>query len=98
MGSARSSCSASREARRPLPSHDRRRAAKASFGSPFFRLPFAYLIGMNVFGLVSVLTLVLGSVLKIVPAFGLVGLVGGITLGVLAGWRTDKALKRFFHD
>jgi len=54
---------------------------------------------MNVFGLVSVLTfVVVGSVLKMGSAVGLVGLVGGITLGVLAAWRTDKALKRFFQD
>jgi hypothetical protein len=70
----------------------------SSFGSPFFRLPFAYLIGVNVFGLVWVFTFVVSRVLKMGPAVGLIGLVGGITLGVLAAWRTDKALKRFFQD
>jgi hypothetical protein len=70
---------------------------KAPFGSPFFRLPFAYLIGLNVFGLVSVLTFVVGSLLKVGPVVGLAGLLAGIALGVLAGWRTDSALKRFFQ-
>jgi uncharacterized membrane protein len=56
------------------------------------------LIGVNVFGLVSVLTFVVGSLLKMGPVVGLVGLVAGIVLGVLAGWRTDKALKRFFRN
>ena len=71
---------------------------KAPFGSPFFRLPFAYLIGLNVFGLVSVLTFVVGSLLKMGPIVGLAGLLAGITLGVLAAVRTDKAVKRFFQD
>jgi ABC-type dipeptide/oligopeptide/nickel transport system permease subunit len=71
---------------------------KAPFGSAFFRLPFAYLIGVNVFGLVSVLTLAVGALLKMAPIVGLVGLLAGIVLGVLAGWRTDKALRRFFQD
>jgi ABC-type dipeptide/oligopeptide/nickel transport system permease subunit len=44
-----------------------------------------------------VLTFVVGSLLKIGPVVGLVGLVAGIALGVLAGWRTDSALKRFFQ-
>jgi ABC-type dipeptide/oligopeptide/nickel transport system permease subunit len=56
------------------------------------------LIGVNVFGLVSVLTLAVGALLKMAPIVGLVGLLAGIVLGVLAGWRTDKALRRFFQD
>src|ERR1700682_1549755 len=98
MASAKSSCSASPEARRPLHNDDRQRPVKVPFGSPFFRLPFSYLIGLNVFGLVSVLTLAVGALLKMAPIVGLVGLLAGIALGVLAGWRTDKALKRFFQD
>ena len=96
MASAKSSCSASPEARRPLHNHDPKRPVKAPFGSPFFRLPFSYLIGLNVFGLVSVLTLAVGALLKMAPIVGLVGLLAGVVLGVLAGWRTDKALKRYF--
>lgn len=69
---------------------------KGPVGSPFFRLPFAYLIGLNVFGLVSVLTLAVGAQLKMAPIVGLIGLLAGVVLGILAGWRTDKALKRYF--
>jgi ABC-type dipeptide/oligopeptide/nickel transport system permease subunit len=32
------------------------------------------------------------------PVVGLVALVAGMTLGVLAAWRTDNALKRFFRN
>jgi hypothetical protein len=70
----------------------------SSFGSPFFRLPFAYLIGLNVFGLVLVLTFAISALLKLAPVVALAGLLAGVVFGVLAGWRTDKALKRFFQD
>ena len=53
---------------------------------------------MNVFGLISVLTFAISALLKLGPVAALAGLLSAVGLGVLAGWRTDKALKRFFQD
>jgi predicted membrane protein len=61
------------------------------------RLVFAYLIGINALGLVVAVSYVVGSLLRIAPLVALIGLVAGLGLGVLAGWRTDKALERLFQ-
>jgi hypothetical protein len=68
------------------------------FSSPFLRLLLAYTIGVNVFGLVLGLSYV-GSLLHMDMASvpGLIGGLAGIALGIVAGWRTDRALKRFFQ-
>ncbi|HEX9097142.1 MAG TPA: hypothetical protein VF990_13695 [Candidatus Dormibacteraeota bacterium] len=60
------------------------------------RLAIAYLIGLNVFGLVYALTYLVGGLLQMAPIVPLAGLLVGLTVGILAAWRTDKALKRFF--
>jgi len=83
---------------RPPPSHDRKGTVRAPFGSPFFRLPFAYLIGVNVFGLVSVLTFVVGALLRMVPVVGLAGLLAGTALGVLAVGVETKRSSAFSSD
>jgi hypothetical protein len=56
------------------------------------------LIAINVFGLVSVLTFVVLALLNMAQVFALAGLLLGIALAVVAGVRTDKALKGFFQD
>jgi hypothetical protein len=66
-------------------------------GWRYARLAFAYLIGMNVFGLFVALTYAVGSLLHMMTLVGPTGLLAGISLGVLAGWRTEKALKRLFE-
>jgi hypothetical protein len=64
------------------------------FRSRGFRLAMAYLIGMNVFGLVSVLSFVV-----LVTRFGqdspvvLIGLFAGIACGVVAGRRVAGMMK-----
>jgi hypothetical protein len=64
------------------------------FRSPVLRLAIAYVIGLNVFGLVSVLSFVV-----LVSRFGqespvvLIGLFAGIASGVVAGWRIARAMK-----
>lgn len=63
------------------------------FRSPLVRLIIAYAIGINVFGLVIALSLVLGSALRHPNAVGLVGLLAGIALGSIAGQRIARALK-----
>jgi len=60
------------------------------------RLAIAYLIGLNVFGLVSVLTFAVLALLHMAHVLALAGLLLASTLGILAGVRTDKALKGFF--
>jgi hypothetical protein len=71
-------------------------ARKSPFDSRFLRLLLAYTIGVNVFGLVLALSYVVGSLLHtdMASLAGLIGGLAGITLGVVAGWRTEKALKR----
>ena len=69
-----------------------------AINSRLTRLAIAYLIGLNVLGLVYALTIVVGGLLQMAPIVALAGFLIGITLGVLAAWRTDKALKRFFRD
>ncbi len=66
------------------------------FRSPFLRLLLAYTIGVNVFGLVLGLSYVVGSLLHMDMASvpGLIGGLAGIALGIVAGWRTERALKR----
>jgi hypothetical protein len=51
---------------------------------------------VNVFGLVLALSYVVGSLLHtdMASVAGLIGGLAGVTLGVVAGWRTEKALKR----
>jgi hypothetical protein len=68
-------------------------------GSPFLRLLLAYTIGVNVFGLALGLSYVVASLLHMDMASvaGLIGGLAGIALGIVAGWRTDRALKRFFQ-
>jgi hypothetical protein len=56
------------------------------------------LIGLNVFGLVSVLTLAVLAGLQVAQVVSAAGLLLGVALGVLAGVRTDRALKGFFRD
>ena len=74
-------------------------ARKSPFRSRFLRLLLAYSIGVNVFGLVLGLSYVAASLLHLDMASiaGLIGGIAGIALGVLAGWRTDKALQRVFQ-
>jgi hypothetical protein len=66
---------------------------KGPFSSRFLRLLLAYTIGVNVFGLVLGLSYVAASLLHMDMAS--VGGLAGIALGLVAGVRTDKALKRF---
>jgi hypothetical protein len=58
------------------------------------RVLLAYMISLNVGGLVLALTLVVGSLLHMANAVGVAGLLAGIILAVLAGWRTERALER----
>jgi hypothetical protein len=70
---------------------------KGPFSSRFLRLLLAYTIGVNVFGLVLGLSYVAASLLhmNMASVAGPIGGLAGIALGVVAGVRTDKALKRF---
>jgi hypothetical protein len=68
-----------------------------AFNARVTRLAIAYLIAINVFGLVSVLTFVVLALLNMAQVFALAGLLLGIALAVVAGVRTDKALKGFFQ-
>jgi hypothetical protein len=61
------------------------------------RLVLAYMIGLNVFGLVLALTFVLGSLWHLANRVALVGLLFGIILALLAGWRRARALRRLFQ-
>jgi hypothetical protein len=61
------------------------------------RLMLAYMIGLNVFGLVLAVTFVLGSLLHLANPVALGGLLVGIILAVLAGWRTARALNRLIQ-
>jgi hypothetical protein len=63
------------------------------FRSPVLRLAMAYLIGVNVFGLVSVLSFVLASRFGQASPVGLIGLFGGIACGLAAGWRVTRMMK-----
>src|ERR1700682_1286754 len=95
--SARSSCSASPAKRRHPPNHkvsNERKSLELTPHQAGGRL-FDWL---NVFGLVSVLTFAVLAFLQIAQVVALAGLVLGIALGVVAGLRTDKALKGFFQD
>ena len=58
------------------------------------RVLLAYMIALNVGGLVLALTLVVGSLLHMANAVGLAGLLVGIILAALAGWRTERALEQ----
>jgi hypothetical protein len=69
---------------------------KARFSSGFLRLLIAYLVALNAFGLVFALTLAVGSLLHLANAVGFIGVVVGIAVGILAGWRTARAMKRVF--
>jgi hypothetical protein len=69
-----------------------------AFNARVTRLAIAYLIAINVFGLVSVLTFVVLALLNMAQVFALAGLLLGIALAVVAGVRTDKLLKGFFQD
>jgi len=66
------------------------------FRSPFLRLLLAYTIGVNVFGLALALSYVVASLvhLDMSSVAGLIGGLAGIALGIIAGWRTNIALKR----
>jgi hypothetical protein len=66
------------------------------FRSPFLRLLLAYTIGVNVFGLALGLSYVVASLLHMgmTSIAGLVGGLASIGLGLAAGWRTERALKR----
>src|SRR5438132_13602325 len=94
--SARSSCSTSPVARRHLP-RPNMQAMKGPFSSRFLRLLLAYTIGVNVFGLVFGLSYVVVSLLHLGKASiaGLIGGVASITIGVVAAWRTYRALQRW---
>lgn len=63
------------------------------FRSPGLRLAIAYLIGVNVFGLVSVLSFVLLSRFGQESPLVLIGLFAGIASGVVAGWRVARMMK-----
>jgi uncharacterized membrane protein YfcA len=63
------------------------------FRSPILRLAIACVIGMNVFGLVSVLSFVLVSRFGQESPVVLIGLLAGIACGVAAGWRVARAMK-----
>lgn len=69
---------------------------KSPFGSHLLRLLVAYTIGVNVFGLVLGLSYVVATMLRLDMASvaGLLGGLAGIALGFVAGWRTEKALRR----
>jgi len=56
----------------------------------------AYTIGVNVFGLALALSYVVASLvhLDMSSVAGLIGGLAGIALGIIAGWRTNIALKR----
>jgi len=58
------------------------------------RLVLAYIIALNVFGLVLALTFVLGGLLHLASQVALAGLLFDIIVAVLAGWRTARAAKR----
>src|SRR5256885_806895 len=94
--SAKSSCSASPAARRRLP-RPNMQPMKAPFSSRFLRLLLAYTIGVNVFGLALGLSYVVATLLHLDTASiaGLIGGVASITLGVVAAWRTERALQRW---
>jgi hypothetical protein len=62
----------------------------------FLRLLLAYVIGLNIFGLVIALTYAIGSLLNVLNVVGLIGGVVAIAAGIVAGWRTERALKRAF--
>jgi hypothetical protein len=66
---------------------------KDPFRSPVARLAVAYLIGVNVFGLVSVLSFVLLSRFGQDSPVVLIGLFAGIASGVAAGWRVARMMK-----
>jgi hypothetical protein len=70
----------------------------APFTSRFLRLVLAYTVAVNVFGLALALIFVIASLLHVdrSSVVGLVGVLAGIALGAVSGWRTEKALKRFF--
>ena len=70
-------------------------AMKGPFSSRFLRLLVAYTIGVNVFGLVFGLSYVAATLLHLNTASiaGLIGGVASITLGVVAAWRTERALQ-----
>src|ERR1700674_2290837 len=94
--SARSSCSRSPEARRHPPECMHPTEGSRPFRSPFLRLLLAYTIGVNVFGLALALSYVVASLvhLDMSSVAGLIGGLAGIALGIIAGWRTNIALKR----
>ena len=72
-------------------------AMKGPFSSRFLRLLLAYTIGVNVFGLAFGLIYVVATLLHLDTASiaGLIGGVASITLGVVAAWRTARALRRW---
>src|ERR1700674_3788024 len=93
--SARSSCSASPEARRHPPECMHPTEGSRPFRSPFLRLLLAYTIGVNVFGLALGLSFVVASLLHL-DMTSMAGLVGGLAsmlIGLAAGWRTERALR-----
>jgi len=72
-------------------------ATKGPFSSRFLRLLLAYTIGVNVFGLVFAVSLAVASALHVdkSSAAGLIGGLAASALGILAGWRTQRLLRRF---
>lgn len=66
---------------------------KDPFRSRGTRLFVAYLIGLNVFGLVSVLSFVLLSGFGQDSPLVLIGLLAGIACGVVAGWGVARMMK-----
>ena len=63
------------------------------FRSPSLRLAVGCLIGVNVFGLVSVLSFVVACRFGQESPVVLIGLPAGIACGVAAGWRVARMMK-----
>jgi hypothetical protein len=73
---------------------------KNPFGSRFLRLLLASTIGLNVFGLALALSYIVAGLLHLDMA-SVAGLIGGLaamTLGAVAGWRTERALKQLSRN
>ncbi len=67
-----------------------------SGNSGCLRVMLAYIIGVNAFGLVYALTFLVGSFFHMANVVAFLGLIVGLGVGVAAGVRTDRALKRWF--
>ena len=62
----------------------------------FLRMLLAYIIGLNVIGLILGLTYAIASLFHVLSVVGPIGGIVAIAAGVTAGWRTERALKRAF--